>query len=65
MHDNHLKGRYRLFIVFFDGFPKTNQVSISITSARITLWGAIHAQSKEKQTFISQNNVTPMDAGPH
>ena len=32
----------------------------SSTSAKILLWCAIHAQSKEKQTFIDQNMVTPM-----
>ena len=33
----------------------------SSTSAQILVCGAIHAQSKEKQTFISQNKVTPAD----
>ena len=37
----------------------------SSTSAQILFWGAIHAQSKEKQTFMSQNKVTPIDEGPH
>ena len=32
----------------------------SSTSAQILLWGAIHAQLKEKQTFISKNKATPM-----
>ena len=32
----------------------------SSTSAQILLWGAIHAQSKEKQTFISKNKATPI-----
>ena len=35
------------------------------TSARILLWGAIDALPKKKQTVISLNKVTPVDAGPH
>ena len=37
----------------------------SSTSAHILLWGNIHAQSKEKQTFVSLDKVNPMFAGPH
>ena len=31
------------------------------TTAQILLWGAIHAKSKEKHTFISKNKATPHD----
>ena len=31
----------------------------SSTSAQIILWGGIHAQSKEKQTFISKERLPP------
>ena len=39
--------------------------SESSTSVKIILWGATHAQSKEKQTFFRQNKVTLMIAGLH
>ena len=38
-------------------FQKT---PLRMTSAHISLWGAIHAQAKEKQTFISKNKAAPM-----
>ena len=50
----------------FDFFVLKESFKIdSTTLAQILLCGAIHAQSKEKQTFMSQNKITLMIAGSH
>ena len=49
-----------IFLALKESFNDEN-----FTSARLLLWGSIHAPSKEKQTFISQNKVTPMDVRLH
>ena len=49
---------------FFEFFvPKECFKNDSSTSAQILFWGTIHAQSKDKQTFISKNKATPMITG--
>ena len=59
-----------LFFWFYGGHfeffvPKEYFKNNSSTSAQIWLWGAVHAQSKEKQTFIRKNKATLMITGPH
>ena len=46
-------------------FQKKSFKHDSSSSAQILLRGAIYAQSKEKQTFISKIKATPMITGPH
>ena len=46
---------YGGYLEFF--IPKESFKNDSSTSAQILFWGAIHAQSKEKQTFLSKKKL--------
>ena len=51
-------GHFEFFI------PKNSSRLTALHRPRYII-GAVHAQSKEKQTFMSKNKATPMITGPH